>query len=42
MQGQPTSFTMQLTGPAADQLARSGNSNQLRQALAALMPGISE
>ena len=43
MQGQPTNFTMELTGPAIEQLAsQSGNSDQLKQAIAALLPGISE
>lgn len=43
MQGQPTNFTMELTGPAVEQLAsQSGDSNQFKQAIAALLPGISE
>ena len=43
MQGQPTNVTMELTGPAVEQLAsQSGNSNPLKQAFAALLPGISE
>ena len=43
MQGQPTNFTMELTGPAVEQLAsQSGNSDQFKQAVAALLPGISE
>ena len=43
MQGQTTNFTMELTGPAIEQLAsHSGNSDQFKQAVAALLPGISE
>ena len=43
MQGQTTNFTMELTGPAIEQLAsQSGNSDQFKQAVAALLPGISE
>ena len=43
MQGQPTNVTMELTGPAVEQLAsQSGSSNPLKQAFAALVPGISK
>ena len=39
----PTNFTMELTGPAVEQLAsQSGDSNIFKQAVAALLPGISE
>ena len=34
---------MELTGPGAEQLtSQNGNSDQLKQALAAIMPGISQ
>ena len=43
LQGQPTNFTMELSGPAVDQLAaQSGDSAQFQQAIASLLPGISE
>ena len=43
LQGQPTNFTMELSGPAIDQLvAQSGDSAQFQQAIASLLPGISE
>lgn len=44
LQAQPANnFTMELTGPAVEQLAsQSGNSDQFKQALASLLPGISK